>query len=461
MNKFRLMSVFVILAMLFGFANVSPAAAVGPIVSVTLQEGTATYSQSYTCCALPVDQAVDGIIIYGVGNLSNLNGWGIHPAVGQNHTAVWETSSDINATQLDFNLYQLWGGAHNLGHFRLSYTTDDRSTFADGLNEGGDVTANWTVLTGATITSTGGETFTELGDNSILASGNNPDTTVYSVSFSGSFNGITGIRLEALSDVSLPYGGPGRQANGNFTLTEITLDATLNESPTAAANGPYLVAVDQQVMLDSTGSSDPDLDPLTETWTAAGGTVSGNVYTAGSVPGIYDVQLVVNDGMVDSLPVTTMVVVYDPSGGFVTGGGWIISPAGALVDNPSATGKAEFGFVAKYKKGANVPSGNTEFQFEAGEFHFHSTSYQWLVVAGAKAQFKGEGTVEGSNHHYGFMLTAIDGQINGGGNVDKFRLKVWDMDNGDAIVYDNQIGGADDADPSKAISKGSIVIHKK
>jgi len=71
---------------------------------------------------------------------------------------------------------------------------------------------------------------------------------------------------------------------------------------------------------------------------------------------------------------------------------------------------SEFGFVAKYKKGANVPSDNTEFQFEAGKFHFHSTNYQWLVVAGAKAQFKGEVTVEKSNHNYGFMLTAIDSQ---------------------------------------------------
>ena len=224
MNKYRILSIFVVLAMVFSFANVSPASAA--TTTVTFQEGTATFSQNYPCCALPVGQAVDGVIVYGAGDINNLNGWGIHPAVSQNHTAVFETSTDISASQLDFKLYQYWGGAHNLGRFRLSYTTDDRSTFADGLNEGGDVTANWTVLAGATITSTGGETFTVLGDNSILVSGNNPDTTVYSVSFSGSFSGITGIRLEALSDVSLPYGGPGRQANGNFTLTELTLDAT-------------------------------------------------------------------------------------------------------------------------------------------------------------------------------------------------------------------------------------------
>jgi hypothetical protein len=41
-----------------------------------------------------------------------------------------------------------------------------------------------------------------------------------------------------------------------------------------------------------------------------------------------------------------------------------------------------------------------------------------LVIAGARAQYKGLGTVNGSGN-YGFLLTAIDGQVNGGGGVDK------------------------------------------
>lgn len=43
--------------------------------------------------------------------------------------------------------------------------------------------------------------------------------------------------------------------------------------------------------------------------------------------------------------------VYDPDGGFVTGGGWIYSPPSSLSLDPSAEGRASFGFVAKYKKG--------------------------------------------------------------------------------------------------------------
>ncbi len=135
------------------------------------------------------------------------------------------------------------------------------------------------------------------------------------------------------------------------------------------------------------------------------------------MPGIYDVCLTVNDGSVDSEPDCTIVVVYDPSGGFVTGGGWIDSPAGAYKADPTLTGKATFGFVAKYKKGANVPDGNTEFQFKAGDLNFHSTSYEWLVVAGNKAQFKGEGTINGQGS-YKFMISADDD------NPDTFRIQI-------------------------------------
>lgn len=58
------------------------------------------------------------------------------------------------------------------------------------------------------------------------------------------------------------------------------------------------------------------------------------------------------------------------------------------------------------------------------------------------------------------MLTAIDGQVNGGGGSDKFRIKIWDKNNGDAVVYDNQVGAADDAEPSTEVGGGQVVIHK-
>ena len=158
-----------------------------------------------------------------------------------------------------------------------------------------------------------------------------------------------------------------------------------------------------------------------------------------------------------------LIVFYDASNGFVTGGGWITSPVGACKLTTicqGATGKANFGFVSQYKKGANVPTGNTEFQFQAGNLNFHSEVYEWLVISGGfKAQYKGTGTINGIGG-YGFILTAIDGDQSGGSGVDKFRIKIWDNNNGGAIVYDNQTGGSDTADPTTMISGGSIVIHK-
>ena len=107
-----------------------------------------------------------------------------------------------------------------------------------------------------------------------------------------------------------------------------------------------------------------------------------------------------------------------------------------------------------------MPTGQTEFQLKVANLNFHSTACQWLVVAGPKAQYKGWGTINGGGND-GFMLTAIDGQVAGGGGVDKFRIMIWDKNNGDGIVYDNQLNAVDDADPTTGPGGGSIVIQKK
>ncbi len=66
----------------------------------------------------------------------------------------------------------------------------------------------------------------------------------------------------------------------------------------------------------------------------------------------------------------------------------------------------------------------------------------------------------GSEGNYGFMLTAVDAELTPSTGVDLFRIKIWDKDNSDVIVYDNQMGDADDADPTTVLGGGSIVIHK-
>ena len=182
-----------------------------------------------------------------------------------------------------------------------------------------------------------------------------------------------------------------------------------------------------------------------------------------AAPGVYSIDMKITDddgGFATRRIDSEYVVVFDPSGGFVTGGGWIMSPAGASPMYPTATGKANFGFVSKYKKGSNIPEGQTEFQFKAGDLNFHSSAYDLgsLVVSGGKAQYRGTGTVNGVAG-YRFLLIAYDGQGPGGSGVDRFRIKIT---LGGTVVYDNRMGASEDLDNAYPleISGGSIDIHR-
>jgi hypothetical protein len=218
--------------------------------------------------------------------------------------------------------------------------------------------------------------------------------------------------------------------------------------------------VNSLLAFDGSGSSDEDGTILSHEWDFGdGGVASGATPTHSyGYTGVYQVTLTVTDDDGQESSEIMYVAIYDPSAGFVTGGGWISSPAGAYAIDPLLSGKASFGFVAKYQKGATVPSGETQFQFHVGNLDFKSTSYQWLVVSGSKAKYKGSGTINGSGD-YGFMLSAVDGQIKGDG-ADKFRIKIWEETTGQ-VVYDNQMGAADDGDAATAIGGGNIVIHTK
>ena len=122
----------------------------------------------------------------------------------------------------------------SLGRFRLSFTTDNRSLFADGLSSGGDVTANWVELTPLSANSLNGSAMTIQGDNSILVStASTPTTDTYTIVAETTATGITGFRLEAISDSSLPTQGPGRADDGNFVLSELTIDAMAVPEPSA------------------------------------------------------------------------------------------------------------------------------------------------------------------------------------------------------------------------------------
>lgn len=241
--------------------------------------------------------------------------------------------------------------------------------------------------------------------------------------------------------------------NTELTLGALIDDTAFGESRVVSAT----FSVDGGVR-EPMSAKDGSFDAVAEVVTA---TVAGF-----GEPGIHDVCVLGMDASgnpsnqeTDQGDACTLVVVYDPSGGFVTGGGWIDSAEGMCSFDAvcaEAHGKANFGFVSRYRKGASIPTGTTEFQFSAGRFNFHSESYDWLVVNanGTTAQFKGSGTVNGSaspaGDAYRFMLWARDG----GADTDTFRIKIWYVDAGiDIVVYDNSY--------DQTIGGGNIVVRVK
>src|SRR5262245_12369744 len=79
----------------------------------------------------------------------------------------------------------------------------------------------WTTLDPIKLESTGGATLKKLDDKSALVSGAAPERDVYVVAAKIDLKNITAVRVEAMTDASLPKGGPGRDPYGNFLLTGI------------------------------------------------------------------------------------------------------------------------------------------------------------------------------------------------------------------------------------------------
>jgi hypothetical protein len=259
-----------------------------------------------------------------------------------------------------------------------------------------------------------------------------------------------------------------RSDTAPFTVTNVaptigTTDSLLSPVPIGTSKTASVPFSDPGVLDTHTATvvwGDGGTSTATVAESGGAGTITAaHAYTAA---GLYPVTITVSDddGGTASA-VHEFVVVYDASGGFATGGGWFESPSGAYTPgdptDADITGRAHFAFVSKYAKGATVPSGTTSFRFSAADLEFQSTSYDWMVVSGTKATYRGTGALNGVAG-YRFVLVADDGDSKSGG-VDKLRVRIW-QDSTGALVYDNQASAAVDAQPTTAIGGGQISVHK-
>ena len=175
-----------------------------------------------------------------------------------------------------------------------------------------------------------------------------------------------------------------------------------------------------------------------------------------SSAGVYSIRLTVRDkdGGSDTKLSSAPIVVFDPAGGRLTGGGWVASPAGAVAFAPTAAGKLTFSLNARYEPGSSIPTGKAELNLTVGKLEFRSTSLDWLVATEASAQLQGRGTVNGRGD-YAFSVVAIDGQSTGA-----VRIRIWHRPSG-TLLYDSRPGAPLDETGVTALGGGSIQLHAR
>jgi len=129
-----------------------------------------------------------------------------------------------------------------------------------------------------------------------------------------------------------------------------------------------------------------------------------------------------------------------------------------LTVNPRVTGMVNFDFGSKAKT-ARKPRGENLINLILENLEFNSLNYDYRALSGARTQFKGFGKVN-NEAGYKYILTVIDGQAPNGGGVDKFRIKIWNDKTGE-VVFDNQMGESDDADPTTPVGDGHSISFPK
>ena len=244
---------------------------------------------------------------------------------------------------------------------------------------------------------------------------------------SASFSGVDG---PASFTVKVQATDPG----GLTAINTATINV-INVAPTVGAvTGPAAPVKIATTVTVSAPFTDPgilDTHTALVDWgdgTTAGGTVtesngSGSVSATRSyaVPGVYPVTITVTDKDGGSSSSTfEFVVVYDPNGGFVTGGGWFTTTESSYKEVPAASGRTYIGFVSRYLPGQTVPSGSVRLAFHPGGLDFRSTALTWMGITSSTgtAEVRGEGLVNGVAG-FTFRLIAVDG-----GKSDRLSLTI-------------------------------------
>ncbi|MCQ6962291.1 alkaline phosphatase family protein [Methanolobus chelungpuianus] len=145
-----------------------------------------------------------------------------------------------------------------------------------------------------------------------------------------------------------------------------------------------------------------------------------------------------------------LLTVYEPTGQFTTGGGWILDPTGS---------HGNFGFTAKYNNKGNV-QGNSVYIYHQDGLDYIIKSNAWigLAITGATSRFQGKASLQiydsttgllqpESSGNFQFIVEAVDNESSG--TPDSYYITVLDKN---GVVYHTASG---------QLQGGNIVIHEK
>jgi hypothetical protein len=185
---------------------------------------------------------------------------------------------------------------------------------------------------------------------------------------------------------------------------------------------------------------------LSSAWLVFAATALAGPTTTGGqpIPKIYTAE----DGTPAQSPVSGTST-SSASTASARGHGKIDSPAGALVANPLAAGKADVHFDFSQATGATL-SGSTRFRFKTAHLDFRSASCDRLVIVGKNVTVGGTGTLNGGAG-YRFSLSATSGPPH------LFRMRITNQATS-AIVYDSQRNENETAAPTAVLGNGWIDV---
>ena len=186
----------------------------------------------------------------------------------------------------------------------------------------------------------------------------------------------------------------------------------------------------------------------------AGVASASHAYTT---PGIYTVTAKVGDRSGTGPTASRTIVAYDPAPGTTAGTGWFISPHGAQMLAGIRMGQAEFSFVLPTVESASASKVKPRLNFIAAGLSFRSENFRRVAMQGARAQFEGSGTINGTGD-YMFTLDITAG-IGGEREPGRFGLKIWHIDpatKAAVVDYDNQAAGPNG---TGSTFRGEILMH--